>query len=57
MEAASARLSAEFCGREGNESSEMITACKPGQLGKQGVRGSSLGVKLVELGSTEFEDR
>lgn len=57
MEAASARLSAEFCGREGNESSEMITACTPGQLGKQGVRGSSLGVKLVELGSTEFEDR
>ena len=40
-----------------NESSEMITACKPGQLGKQGVRGCSLGVKLVELGCTEFEDR
>ena len=40
-----------------NESSKMIVFCKPGQLEKQGVRRSSLGVTLVEFGSAEFEDR
>lgn len=40
-----------------NESSKMIVVCKPGQQGEQGVRRSSLGVKLVKLGRIEFEDR
>lgn len=39
------------------ESSKMTVVCEPGRLEKQEVRRSGLGVKLVELGRTEFEDR